>query len=189
MRDDRRGLTNGSGLVLDASDQTSSLSSQLWYIAYPSGEARRITNDLNRYFGVSLTADSSALVTVQSEVASSIWAAPRGEAKGAKQITSGTGTGAGLNGIVCAPNSDLVYTSNASGRRDLWSMAADGSNPVQLTVNGGNNYDPSISDDGKIVVFSSDRSGRSNIWRMNLDGSSPNQLTHGDADVLPADFP
>ncbi len=178
-------LADGSGLVLDASDQTSSLSSQLWYIAYPSGEARRITNDLNRYFGVSLTADSSALVTVQSEVASSIWAAPRGEAKGAKQITSGTGTGAGLNGLACAPNGDLVYTSNASGRRDLWSMAADGSNPVQLTVNGGNNYDPSISDNGKIVVFSSDRSGRSNIWRMNLDGSSPTQLTHGDADVYP----
>ena len=178
-------LADGSGLVLDASDQTSSLSSQLWYIAYPSGEARRITNDLNRYFGVSLTADSSALVTVQSEVASSIWAAPRGEAKGAKQITSGTGTGAGLNGVACAPNGDLVYTSNASGRRDLWSMAADGSNPVQLTVNGGNNYDPSIPDNGKIVVFSSDRSGRSNIWRMNLDGSSPTQLTHGDADVYP----
>jgi serine/threonine protein kinase len=178
-------LADGSGLVLDASDQTSNLSSQLWYIAYPSGEARRITNDLNRYFGVSLTADSSALVTVQSEVASSIWAAPRGEAKGAMQITSGTGTGAGLNGVACAPNGDLVYTSNASGRRDLWSMAADGSNPVQLTVNGGNNYDPSIPDNGKIVVFSSDRSGRSNIWRMNLDGSSPTQLTHGDADVYP----
>jgi len=178
-------LADGSGLVLDASDQTSSLSSQLWYIAYPSGEARRITNDLNRYFGVSLTADSSALVTVQSEVASSIWAAPRGEAKGAKQITSGTGTGAGLNGIACTPNGGVVYTSNASGRRDLWSMAADGSNPVQLTLNGGNNYDPSISVDGNIVVFSSDRSGRNNIWRMNLDGSSPAQLTHGDADVYP----
>jgi serine/threonine protein kinase/Tol biopolymer transport system component len=175
-------LADGSGLVLDASDQTSSLSSQLWYIAYPSGEARRITNDLNRYFGVSLTADSSALVTVQSEVASSIWAAPRGEAKGAKQITSGTGTGAGLNGIVCAPSGDVVYTSNASGRRDLWSMAADGSNPVQLTVNGGNNYDPRISGDGKTVVFSSDRSGHSNIWRMDIDGSGLKQLTNGNAD-------
>jgi eukaryotic-like serine/threonine-protein kinase len=178
-------LADGRGLVLDASDQTSSLSSQLWYVAYPSGEARRITNDLNRYFGVGLTADSSALVTVQSEVSSSIWAAPRGEAKGARQITSGTGTGAGLDGIVCAPNGDVVYTSNASGRRDLWSMAADGSNPVQLTLNGGNNYNPSVSDDGKTVVFFSDRSGHLNIWKMNVDGSNPSQLTHGDADIDP----
>ena len=61
-------LGDGSGLVLDAADQSSSLLPQLWFVAYPSGEARRITNDLNRYFGVSLTADSSALVTVQTEV-------------------------------------------------------------------------------------------------------------------------
>jgi serine/threonine protein kinase/Tol biopolymer transport system component len=178
-------LADGSGLVLDTSEQTSNLSSQLWYVAYPSGEARRITNDLNRYFGVSLTADSSALVTVQSEVSSSIWAAPRGEAKGARQITSGTGTGAGLNGMVCTPNGDVIYTSNASGRRDLWRVAADGSNPVQLTLNRGNNYEPSISGDGKTVVFFSDRSGHLNIWRMNIDGGNPSQLTHGDADIYP----
>jgi Tol biopolymer transport system component len=178
-------LADGNGIVLDASDQSSSLLPQLWYVAYPSGEARRITNDLNRYFGVSLTGDSSALVTVQSEVSSSIWAAPRGEAKAARQITSATGTGTGLNGIVCAPNGDVVYTSNASGRPDLWNMAEDGSNPVQLTLNGGNNYDPSISSDGKTVVFFSDRSGHLNIWKMNVDGSNPSQLTHGEADIDP----
>jgi Tol biopolymer transport system component len=178
-------LGDGSGLIIDTSDQTSSLASQLWYVAYPSGEARRITNDLNRYFGVSLTADSSALVTVQSEVASSIWVAPRGEARGARQITSGSGTGAGLLGIACMPNGGVVYTSNASGQTDLWSMGADGSSPVQLTLNAGNNSEPSISPDGQTIVFSSDRDSHRNIWRMNIDGSSPKQLTHGDSDSLP----
>ena len=178
-------LGDGSGLIIDTSDQTSSLASQLWYVAYPSGEARRITNDPNRYFGVSLTADSSALVTVQGEVASSIWVAPRGEASGARQITSGSGTGAGLDGIACMPNGGVVYTSNASGRSDIWSMGADGSSPVQLTLNGGNSSEPGISPDGQTVVFSSDRDGNRNIWRMNIDGSSPKQLTHGDSDTQP----
>jgi eukaryotic-like serine/threonine-protein kinase len=178
-------LGDGSGLIIDTSDQTSSLASQLWYVAYPSGEARRITNDLNRYFGVSLTADSSALVTVQGEVVSSIWVAPRGEASGARQITSGSGTGAGLDGIACMPNGGVVYTSNASGQTDLWSMGADGSSPVQVTLNAGNNSEPSISPDGQTIVFSSDRDGHRNIWRMNIDGSSPKQLTHGDSDSLP----
>ncbi len=178
-------LSDGSGLIFDAADQSSSLSPQLWYVAYPSGEARRITNDLNRYFGVSLTADSSALVTVQSEVSSSIWVAPQGDAATAKRITSGSGTGEGLFGVASVPNGSVLYTSNAGGHGDIWSMNADGSNPTQLTMNAGNNTDPAVSPDGRTVVFSSDRNGRRNIWSMNVDGSSPKQLSNGGADFNP----
>ena len=178
-------LADGSGLVLDASDQSSSLLSQLWYVAYPSGETRRITNDLNRYFGVSLTGDSSALVTVQGEVSSSIWVAPQGDATVARRITSGSGTGEGLYGVASLPNGGVLYTSITSGHSDIWSMSADGSNPAQLTVNAGNNGDPAVSADGQTVVFSSDRDGHRNIWRMNIDGSSPKQLTNGDTDFTP----
>jgi TolB protein len=64
-------------------------------------------------------------------------------------------------------------------------MSADGSNPAQLTMNAGNNTDPAVSADGRIVVFSSDRNGNRNIWSMNIDGSSPRQLTNGNADFLP----
>ena len=178
-------LADGSGLVLDASDQSSSLLPQLWYVAYPSGEARRITNDLNRYYGVSLTGDSSALVTVQGEVSSSIWVAPQGNATVARRITSGSGTGEGLYGVASLPNGGVLYTSITSGHSDIWSMGADDSNPAQLTVNAGNNSDPAVSADGQTVVFSSDRDGHRNIWRMNIDGSSPKQLTNGDADFTP----
>jgi len=178
-------LPDGSGLVLDASDQSSSLLSQLWYVAYPSGETRRITNDLNRYFGVSLTGDSSALVTVQGEVSSSIWVAPQGDATVARRITSGSGTGEGLYGVARLPNGGVVYTSITSGHCDIWSMSADGSNPTQLTVNAGNNGEPAVSVDGQTVVFSSDRDGHRNVWRMNIDGSSPKQLTNGGADFIP----
>ena len=178
-------MGDGSGLILDASDQSSSLASQLWYVAYPSGEARRITNDLNKYFGVSLTADSSAVVTVQGEISSSIWVAARGDATAARRITSGSGTGEGLHGIVAVPNGGILYTSNTSGHSDIWSVSADGSNPAQLTVNAGNNIDPAVSSDGRTTVFSSDRSGRRNIWSMNIDGSSAKQLTNGNADTLP----
>jgi Tol biopolymer transport system component/serine/threonine protein kinase len=182
-------LGDGSGLVLDASDQSSSLLPQLWQVAYPSGETRRITNDLNRYFGVSLTADSSALVTVQTEISSSIWVAPQGDAATTKRITSGSGTGEGLYGIACLPNGSVLYTSNASGHGDIWSMNADGSNPAQLTMNAGNNTDPAVSADGRTVVFSSDRTGRRNIWSMNVDGSNPKQLTDGGSDIYPGITP
>jgi Tol biopolymer transport system component/serine/threonine protein kinase len=178
-------LGDGSGLVLDASDQSSSLLPQLWYVAYPSGEVRRITNDLNRYFGVSLTADSSALVTVQSEISSSIWIAPQGNATVARRLTSGSGTAEGLAGVASLPNGSVLYTSNTTGHRDIWSMGPDGSSPAQLTMNAGNNIHPAVSPDGRTVVFSSDRNGRFNIWSMNVDGSSPKQLTDGGSDSNP----
>jgi Tol biopolymer transport system component/serine/threonine protein kinase len=178
-------LGDGSGLVLDASDQSSGLAPQLWCVAYPSGQARRITNDLNRYFGVSLTGDSSALVTVQSEISASIWVAPQGDANAARRLTFGSGTGEGLNGVVSLPNGGVLYTSNAAGHSDIWSMSAEGSNPAQLTMNAGNNTGPAVSADGRIVVFSSDRNGHRNIWSMNIDGSSPRQLTNGNADFTP----
>jgi eukaryotic-like serine/threonine-protein kinase len=178
-------LGDGSGLVFDSSDQSSSLLPQIWYVAYPGGEARRITNDLNKYFGVSLTGDSSALVTVQSETSSSIYVAPQGAAGAVRRITSGSGTGEGLYGIVALPNGGVLYSSNASGHSDLWTASADGSNPAQLTMNAGTNVDPAVSADGRTVVFSSDRNGGRNIWSMNIDGTSPKQLTSGNTDTAP----
>jgi hypothetical protein len=47
---------DGSGLVLTAREQSSS-PFQIWYLSYPGGEVHRITNDLNDYRGMSLTAD------------------------------------------------------------------------------------------------------------------------------------
>lgn len=38
-------LSDGGGLVMTAADETYR---QLWHLSYPGGEARRITNDLNR---------------------------------------------------------------------------------------------------------------------------------------------
>jgi TolB protein len=64
-------------------------------------------------------------------------------------------------------------------------MGADGGSPAQLTMNAGDNIQPTVSSNGQTVVFSSDRNGRSNIWSMNVDGSSPKQLTDGGSDANP----
>src|SRR5207237_1220405 len=64
-------LSDGRRLVMLARDQTSP--SQIWYLSYPGGEARRITNDLQTYRSLSLTADSRTLVTVQGESVVNLW--------------------------------------------------------------------------------------------------------------------
>jgi Tol biopolymer transport system component len=171
-------LADGSGLVMPAASQVSEyLYQQIWYISYPEGEARKITNDLNNYVGMGLTADSKSLVTVQFATISNIWTAPNGDASRAKQLPSGGHTSDGIDGVVWTPDGKIVYRTAASGNEDIWMMEADGSGQRQLTAQQRANYSPAVSGDGRYVVFVSDRGGSEQIWRMNIDGSDLRQLT------------
>jgi serine/threonine protein kinase/Tol biopolymer transport system component len=178
-------LADGSGLLVAASDQASGRSAQVWMVSYPGWQPRRITNDLNQYFGVSLTADSSALATVQSETASSLWLVPLADSNKAHQLSSSNGTQDGLDGVVFLGSDRIIYSSNNNGHINLWSMAANGSNPTQVTFNDGNARLPSAG--GHTVVFQSEKDGRSNIWTMEADGTNLRQITHNDSDYFSVD--
>ncbi len=171
-------LRDGSGLVMTATDQATRLS-QVWFIPYPGGSpAQRITNDLNDYRSLSMTADSTALVTIQKDHLSNIWTTgENGDASRAMQITSGKYNG--WAGMAWTPDGRIVYTSNASGNPDIWIMKADGTEQKQLTANAGANSYPSVTPDGSTVVFVSDRTGTQQVWRMSLDGGNLKQLTEG----------
>lgn len=169
-------LRDGSGLVVNAEEQTYG-STQLWRVSYPGGEARRITNDLTDYLGVSLARDADALVTVQAWGTSNLWIAPEGDAGGAWQVT--TGLDDGYFGLSLAPDGTIYYASSAGGSQDIWSTAPDGSNRRQLTSDPRTDHQPSVSPDGRFVAFTSDRTGSFHIWRMDADGANPVQLTRG----------
>lgn len=47
---------------------------------YPGGELRKLSNDFRNYDSVSVTADSSTIVTVQSDRLANVWVAPEGDA-------------------------------------------------------------------------------------------------------------
>ena len=180
-------LTDGSGLVVIALDR-STASSQLWHISYPGGEVRKITNDLNNYDRVSLTVDSSALVTVQTEGEMNVWVAPQGDAGRAKQISSGRSDG--QQGLSWMPDGKIVYTSRGGGFGDIWSMEQDGKNQKQLTANARANYGPWATPDGRYIVFTSTRARSTrSIWRMDPDGGNLKQLTEGSGDLYPQSSP
>ncbi len=172
-------LPDSSGLLVSAAERELS-PSQIWRVSYPDGEVRRVTNDLNIYLGASMTADASALVTVQTDRAPNIWVAPGGDAARAEQITSGTGKLDGIYGVSWTPDGRIVYASVASGNWDIWVMNSDGTGQRQLTVDARSNYGPSVSADGRFIIFISNRAGGPfNVWRMDIDGGNPKQLTNG----------
>ncbi|MGA9770028.1 MAG: protein kinase [Blastocatellia bacterium] len=171
-------LADGRGLAIVAVDQMSRLR-QIWLLSYPRGETRRITNDLNDYTEMSLTADSKTLAVVQADAITSLWVASRSDSHHARQITFGAGK---YNHIEWTPDSRIVYGAAAGNSGELWIVNADGSSQKQLTSNSGMNYFPAVSPDGRYIVFSSNREGTSNffnIWRMDSNGSNPKQLTTG----------
>jgi Tol biopolymer transport system component/DNA-binding winged helix-turn-helix (wHTH) protein len=170
---------NGRHLIFSAR-ATDEPSSQLWMLAYPDGAVRRLTNDLESYFWISLSVDGRRLVTRQQRIIAHLWLLPDGAVKMARQLTFGVRNFDGYNGLAWTPNGRIVFSAFADNVTDLHSINPDGSNRVQLTSNAGQDNDnPVGSSDGRYIVFTSNRGGSRQIWRMEIDGRNQKQLTFG----------
>lgn len=178
-----------SGLLMIAGNN--SADPQVWLLSYPSGTMRPLTNDLDQHRAIGLSDAADKFVTVVSSGLVNVWVAPEGDAKRAVQLPVGNlgFYGSGGNGVGWTPDGRIVFSSNESGRVDLWIMNPDGGNRKQLTSNSGRNVGAVVSPDGRYIVFTSTRSGSPAIWRMDLDGSNPKQLTQGISDGLPTISP
>jgi Tol biopolymer transport system component len=178
-------LATGKGLVLAAAEKgAGGFSQQIWYVNYPDGAARKITNDLNDYRDLSVTADAKTIIAVQSERRANIWVAPANDLDHPRQLTSTNYDG--LDGLAWTPDGKLVYTQQSAGEQNLWLTDLNGSNPIQLTRHGGYNLEPAVTQDGRYIVFVSSRSGRLHIWRIDVDGKHPLELTRGPEDRRPS---
>src|SRR6185369_5508837 len=161
----------------------------LWFISYPDGSTRRITNDLNSYRTIALTQDARKLATVQSQGLVNLWVVPDGDAKKAVRLPTGnvssffTSTG---SNVAWAPDGRIVYVSNEGGTADDWIADPDGNNRKQLTAAGSTDVSPVVTADGRYVVFVSWEDNKRNVWRMNIDGSNSVRLTSGLADAFPS---
>ncbi len=75
--------------------------------------------------------------------------------------------------------SELVVSSNKSGKAELYLIDKDGNEIQQLTNNDFYDNDPCFSPDGSQIVFCSRREGGiDELWLMNADGTNQHQLTH-----------
>jgi eukaryotic-like serine/threonine-protein kinase len=58
------------------------------------------------------------------------------------------------------------------GQRDLWTIAASGGEPAQLTRDAAVDWNPIWSPDGRHIYYASDRGGSMNLWRIGVDEST-----------------
>lgn len=175
-------LGDKSGLIV-AARESETAPFQIWRVAYPNGDATRVTNDTNDYQDLAVAPDSRRLVVINSIGNLNLWVAPLDEIGKARQITFSNAANNGYWGMTFAPNDKIIYTSPRGGNFDLWQTDSEGNTSgeeqKQLTSKAGDwNGRPQMTADGRYIVFSSTRSGSTQIWRMDADGGNLKQLTN-----------
>lgn len=170
-------MPNKEGFIAVALDEATQFP-QLYFISYPDGVVRRLTNDVNGHSSFSMTADAHTLVTAQVYDDRQIWTGILPDPASPRAITSDTERH--FDTVCWAGNDMLVYDEDEQGGyrfRNIWKMMADGSGRKKLTFGNSFNAQPTVSPDGKTIVFVSKRSGKSQLWRMDIDGNEVSQLT------------
>ena len=164
-----RWLPDGSGLLAPISNVDQAFRGQLWFISYPKGEARRLTNDLMDYqlCCLDLTPDGKALVDTELTTVSDLWIASAGNTAKAKQITTKE---LAVGGFSWTPNGRIIFASQDG---NLFVINPDGSGRTLLTPHHRPNWDPSVCGDGRYIVYSAHQEQKRGIWRMEANGSNP----------------
>ena len=189
-------LPGDAGLVA-AARESPSAPFQVWHLPADGGDARRLTNDLDDYRGVSFNAGTGSLLAVQTHAVTGVWVVPSGDlsvrrgahgpppvdAGVALQVASGTGR---PPDVAWTPDGKVVYVSSASDGSNVWVQEPGGAAPRQLTLDARNVHGLAVSPDGRHLVFSSDRAGTFSLWRVGMEaGGEPVRLTRGEGEVSP----
>ena len=169
-------LPNGSGLVIPAVSQITSLHGQLTLVSYPGGKLRQMTSDTNDYFHPSISADGRSIVASQVHGNFQIEVSPASSPDAVQPVPLASHRDVwrwdwAADGRLVIPQiPDIRLVNPAGGETVLFSDAQRFSD--QVTTCAG----------GKYFVFRT--AGRSekvtmNLWRMDSDGTNLKQLTFG----------
>ncbi|MBI1786316.1 MAG: serine/threonine-protein kinase, partial [Acidobacteria bacterium] len=66
----------------------------------------------------------------------------------------------------------IAYWAVHGAQRDIWTVSADGTQPVAVTKDAALDWSPVWSPDGNYLYFASDRGGSMNLWRVRIDEKS-----------------
>ena len=171
-------LRDGTGLVAGLFEGPTS-KTHVWLVPFPSGEPVKITNDLENYGSVGVSADGAMIMAGQFKDNTSVWVVPAGAPDQAYPVR--TGKHHRFQWVRWMPGGEFIFGSDASKNRDVWRMKLDGSDERQLTNGPQSNVMPVATQDGRYVVFAAfrDNNGLFELWRMNPDGSDQVRLTSG----------
>ncbi len=144
----------------------------------PEGDASRAvrlpTGNVSNFFSltgnnVSWTPDGRIAFVSNEGGTADIWLAkPDGSSR--KQLTANGATN--VSPVVTADGRYVVFVSWQQGRRSLWRVNLDGSNPVRLT-SGFSDAFPAVSPDSRWIIYTALDGHKPTLWKISIDGGTP----------------
>ncbi|GJM43255.1 MAG: hypothetical protein DHS20C21_00970 [Gemmatimonadota bacterium] len=175
--DDVHWFPEGNGLVF--SGRPDVFTSNLWSMTVPGGDVQRITNDLNDYTDLSLTADGRSMVSGQGLSSYDLWTVPLAGEGTARNLTNASR--ALIWVTAWRPDGTILYSTATTTTLsvDIWKVNADGGAPEQVTSWPEVEFHVAANERSRTMVFSSNRGGPINLWRTDSSGGDPVRLTDG----------
>ena len=137
-----------------------------------SGPAARITTGLNPQ-AIALSADGRRLTYALYVSQANVWSVPIPDRPPVPmtnplQLTSGSQT---IEGLRVSPDLKwLVYDSNISGFANIYRIPINGGEAERLTTDAADDFQPTLSPDGREVAFHTMRRGNRDVVVQPLDG-------------------
>jgi Tol biopolymer transport system component len=132
-----------------------------------------VTSGASRYFGVRWMPDGRILTSTPAADNPEVLALSA-DGSGRTRLTQDPAVDRDAD--LSADGRVVVFTSNRSGRFNIWRMTADGRDPVPLT-DGDDDRFPSMTPDGRWVVYQKFAGEQPTIWKVPIDGGAPTPLT------------
>jgi len=154
---------------------------RVWKVASETGESRPLTNNVADYEWI--TVSDGKLATVQRSVTSKLVIAEIDEniqKTNATEIYSHSGH---IGSVSWQGEKELLFSSRASGKNEIWRIGFDGSNPTQLTNGANVGIGVDTSSDKKTIFFSRFENGKHSLWKSDGDGKNLSPLTTWDEDI------
>ena len=147
--------TDGSGLVFPANKVGSPLKADIFYLSYPGGELRQLTDDAANYLDLKVAADGKSLIARTGISLISLWSLDP-KTKTAKRLTS---EDKAIHSYSLSASDDgrLFFLKRGKGADEFYSMNQDGTEQKKLFTRKGTVDEFQVTSDGKYFVVTPGR--------------------------------
>jgi Tol biopolymer transport system component/DNA-binding winged helix-turn-helix (wHTH) protein len=184
-------LPGGDAFVAAANDVTTAY--QVWKIYYPGGETERLTNDLNNYRDLTITADGKKVAAQRNNFRSQVWTSDFPNFTDLKQLnladSKRDAIQEGFTSLNRLDENKVIFSSvsyAADATDDLWLADLEKNYYRQLTSDKGSIVGQSAASvDGKNIFFTLKQTDETQIWQMETGGGNQKQITYGEPKRFP----